>query len=51
MGRINAYVFSFASGTGGQLDVDDGLNTSVRLVRGTMGPEFLIIVFFDRALA
>ena len=40
MGRINAYVYSFASGTGGQLDVDDGLNTSVRLVRGTMGPEF-----------
>lgn len=40
MGRINAYVYSFASGTGGHTDVDDVLNTSVRLVRGTMDPEF-----------
>ncbi|MGP0628272.1 DUF1566 domain-containing protein [Nitrospina sp. 32_T5] len=40
MGSINAYVFSFASGTGGHTDVDDILHTSVRLVRGTMDPEF-----------
>jgi len=40
MGRINAYVYSFASGTGGQTDVDDVLNTSVRLVRGTLDPEY-----------
>jgi Protein of unknown function (DUF1566) len=35
-GRITAYVFSFASGTGGHKEVDDTLDTSVRLVRGTM---------------
>ncbi len=40
MGSINAYVFSFASGTGGHTDVDDILHTSVRLVRGAMDPEF-----------
>ncbi|CAI2719092.1 Lcl C-terminal domain-containing protein [Nitrospina watsonii] len=40
MGSINAYVFSFASGTGGQTDMDDILHTSLRLVRGTMDPEF-----------
>ncbi len=40
LGRINAYVFSFASGTGGHMDVDDILNTSVRLVRGTIDPEY-----------
>ncbi len=35
-GRITAYVFSFASGTGGHKEVDDTLDTSVRLVRGTL---------------
>ena len=35
-GKITAYVFSFASGTGGHKEVDDNLETSVRLVRGTM---------------
>ena len=35
-GKITAYVFSFASGTGGHKEVDDTLDTSVRLVRGTM---------------
>jgi hypothetical protein len=35
-GRITAFVFSFASGTGGHKEVDDTLDTSVRLVRGTM---------------
>ena len=35
-GRITAYVFSFASGTGGHKEVDDTLDTSVRLVRGIM---------------
>jgi len=35
-GRITAYVFSFASGTGGHKEVDDTLDTSIRLVRGTM---------------
>ena len=38
-GRITAYVFSFASGTGGHKEVDDTLDTSVRLVRGTMDEE------------
>jgi hypothetical protein len=38
-GKITAYVFSFASGTGGHKEVDDTLDTSVRLVRGTMDPE------------
>ena len=38
-GRITAYVYSFGSGTGGHKDVDDILNTSVRLVRGTINPE------------
>ena len=35
-GKITAYVFSFASGTGGHKEVDDTLDTSVRLVRGIM---------------
>lgn len=35
-GKITAYVFSFGSGTGGHKEVDDTLDTSVRLVRGTM---------------
>jgi len=39
-GRITAYVYSFGSGSGGHKDVDDMLNTSVRLVRGTINPEF-----------
>ena len=38
-GRITAYVFSFASGTGGHKEVDDTLDTSVRLVRGIMDEE------------
>ena len=38
-GKITAYVFSFASGTGGHKEVDDTLDTSVRLVRGTMDEE------------
>lgn len=38
-GKITAYVFSFASGTGGHKEVDDVLDTSVRLVRGVMNPE------------
>lgn len=33
-GSITAYVYSFASGTGGHTEVDDALETSVRLVRG-----------------
>ena len=39
-GRITAYVYSFGSGSGGHKEVDDVLNTSVRLVRGTINPEF-----------
>lgn len=39
-GRITAYVYSYASGTGGHKEVDDTLNTSVRLVRGTMSEDF-----------
>jgi len=39
-GKITAYVYSFASGTGGHKEVDDTLDTSVRLVRGTLDPEF-----------
>ena len=35
-GKITAYVFSFGSGTGGHKEVDDTLDTSIRLVRGTM---------------
>jgi hypothetical protein len=38
-GKITAYVFSFASGTGGHKEVDDTLDTSVRLVRGVMDDE------------
>jgi hypothetical protein len=38
-GKITAYVFSYASGTGGHKEVDDVLDTSVRLVRGTIDPE------------
>ncbi len=38
-GKITAYVFSFASGTGGHKEVDDTLDTSVRLVRGVMDEE------------
>ena len=38
-GKITAYVFSFASGTGGHKEVDDTLDTSIRLVRGTMDEE------------
>ena len=38
-GKITAYVFSFASGTGGHKEVDDTLDTSARLVRGTMDPD------------
>ena len=37
-GRITAYVYSFGSGSGGHKEVDDILNTSVRLVRGTIDP-------------
>ena len=37
-GRITAYVYSFGSGSGGPKEVDDILNTSVRLVRGTIDP-------------
>ena len=33
-GKITAYVFSFVSGTGGHYEVDDSLDTSVRLVCG-----------------
>jgi len=33
-GKITAYVYSFNSGAGGHKEVDDILNTSVRLVRG-----------------
>lgn len=33
-GKITAYVYSFNSGSGGHKEVDDILNTSVRLVRG-----------------
>ena len=33
-GKITAYVFSFNNGRGGHKEVDDILNTSVRLVRG-----------------
>ena len=33
-GKITAYVYSFSSGAGGHKEVDDILNTSVRLVRG-----------------
>ena len=33
-GKITAYVYSFNSGKGGHKEVDDILNTSVRLVRG-----------------
>jgi len=38
-GRITAYVYSFGSGSGGHKEVDDQLNTSLRLVRGTIIPE------------
>ncbi len=38
-GRITAYVYSFASGTGGHKEVDDTLDTSVRFVRGAMDPK------------
>ena len=38
-GRITAYVYSFGSGSGGHKEVDDILNTSLRLVRGTINPE------------
>jgi len=40
MGKITAYAFSFSSGTGGHKEVDDTLNTSIRLVRGEMDPGF-----------
>ena len=33
-GKITAYVYSFNNGLGGHKEVDDILNTSVRLVRG-----------------
>lgn len=33
-GSITAYVYSFVSGTGGHKEVDDSLDTSIRLVRG-----------------
>ena len=33
-GKITAYVYSFNSGSGGHKEVDDILDTSVRLVRG-----------------
>jgi len=33
-GKITAYVYSFNSGSGGHKEVEDRLNTSVRLVRG-----------------
>lgn len=33
-GKITAYTYSFNSGKGGHKEVDDMLNTSVRLVRG-----------------
>ena len=33
-GKITAYVYSFVSGTGGHYEVDDSLDTSIRLVRG-----------------
>ena len=35
-GKITAYVYSFVSGTGGHYEVDDSLDTSIRLVRGQM---------------
>lgn len=35
-GKITAYVYSFVSGTGGHYEVDDSLDTSIRLVRGKM---------------
>ena len=38
-GKITAYTYSFASGTGGHRDVDDNLNSSVRPVRGTANEE------------
>jgi hypothetical protein len=40
-GKITAYTYSFASGTGGHKDVDDTLNSSVRPVRGQADPESL----------
>jgi len=33
-GKVTAYVYSFNSGAGGHKEVDDILNSSVRLVRG-----------------
>ncbi|MCA9482975.1 MAG: DUF1566 domain-containing protein [Nitrospina sp.] len=40
-GKITAYTYSFASGTGGHKDVDDNLNSSLRPVRGEADPEVL----------
>ncbi|MFQ5449843.1 MAG: DUF1566 domain-containing protein [Nitrospinaceae bacterium] len=37
-GKITAYVYSFNSGSGGHKEAGDLLNTSVRLVRGTLNP-------------
>jgi len=37
-GKITAYVYSFNNGMGGHKEVDDILNTSVRLVRGEFDP-------------
>jgi len=40
-GKITAYTYSFASGTGGHKDVDDNLNSSLRPVRGEVDQEAL----------
>jgi hypothetical protein len=38
-GKITAYIFSFAEGTGQHNEVDITVSTSLRLVRGTLNPE------------
>ncbi len=38
-GKITAFIFSFAEGTGQHNEVDLTVSTSLRLVRGTLNPE------------
>ena len=38
-GKITAFIFSFAEGTGQHNEVDITVSTSLRLVRGTLKPE------------
>ncbi len=38
-GKITAFIFSFAEGTGQHNEVDITVSTSLRLVRGTLNPE------------